>query len=337
MHSDMNEDVTPQSSTGNQTQDVDDGVQDMAPVDADSSPADDVAEDTLSIVQDVAGAEASTEAPESSTDGDENGDAADQGLSDEDIENLPFGKHPRFQQVLGRVKDAEAKVEELNAKAAEFETDAARYRNVEAFLQNNSLSADEAAGGLEVLALAKTDPVKAWEQIKPWVSQLATAAGAIVPPDLQKRVQEGHMTPDAAREMAMAKARSTTADNQRQMAAAQMERQQQEQARNAVVASVVNWETERKLRDPNFDSKYNALQREVAFIQTQEGRPADPAGVKHQLDRAYAAVNKTFAPAAPKPAVKKAIKPVVGGQSAGKPSADMPSTVNIIDDVMARG
>jgi hypothetical protein len=336
MDPDENTDVTAHSSSDN-TQDVTDGVQDMAPVDAESSPAEDVAEDTLSIVQDVLGEDAETEAQGSSPDGNEEESATDGELSDEDIANLPFGKHPRFQQVLGQVKEANAKVEELTAKATAFETDAARYRNIENFLQTNSLSADEAAGGLEVLALAKTDPVKAWEQIKPWVSQLATAAGAIVPPDMQKRVQEGHLTPEAARELAMANARSSAAEAQRQHAAEQAQRQQQEQAQQLIISTVQSWETDRKMRDPNFDAKQHALQREVAFLQQREGKPADAVGVKQQLDRAYEAVNAAFAPPQPKPAVKKAIKPVTGGQSAGKPTADVPSTVNIIDDVMARG
>lgn len=338
MPPEMNEDVNSPSSSETQTQDVSDGVQDMTPDGADSS-SEDVAEDTLSIVQEVVDAEGEDEAAGSSPDGGEEQTAADtEELSDEDIANLPFGKHPRFQQVLGQVKEAKAQVEALTAKATEFETDATRYRQVETFLQNNSLTDDEAAGGLEVLALAKTDPAKAWEQIKPWVTQLATAAGAMVPPDLQKRVQEGALTPEAARELAMANAKSASAEAQNKAAAERAHRQQQQQAQQLIVSTVGSWEQERRLRDPNFEAKQNALQREIAFLQMQEGRPADAVAVKQQLDKAYAAVNSTFAaPATPKPAPKRAIKPVTGGQSAGKAPAGEASTMSIIDDVMSKG
>lgn len=339
MPPEMNEDVNSQSSGETQTQDVNDGVQDMAPDVAESSPAEDVAEDTLSIVQDVVSAGSEDEAAGSSPEGGEDQTAADtEELSDEEIANLPFGKHPRFQQVLGRVKDAEAQVKELTAKATEFETDATRYRNIESFLQNNSLTGDEAAGGLEVMALAKTNPVKAWEQIKPWVTQLATAAGAMLPPDLQKRVQEGALTPQAARELAVANAKSASAEAQNKAAAEQNAREQQQRAQQLIVSTVGAWEQERRLRDPNFEAKQNALQREIAFLQTQEGRPTDAVAVKQQLDKAYAAVNSAFTPpATPKPAPKRAIKPVTGGQSAGKAPADAASTMSIIDDVMSKG
>ncbi|AUQ95954.1 hypothetical protein PhaeoP66_03212 [Phaeobacter inhibens] len=337
MPPELNEDVNSQSSGEIEINDVADGVQDMPPSDAGSSPAEDVAEDTLSIVQDVVATDSEANAAGSSPDGeegqvDENGDP-----SDEDYSNLPFGKHPRFQQILGQVKEAEAKVEELTAKATEFETDATRYRNIEGFLHDNSLSADEAAGGLEVLALAKTDPVKAWDQIKPWVTQLATAAGAMVPPDLQKRVQEGQLTPEAARELASANARSDAAEKQRQMAAERAQRDQTVQTQQLIASTVDSWETDRRLRDPNYDAKSDALQREVAFLQSREGRPADAVGVKAQLDKAYEAVSAKFVPTPAPAKQKKAVKPVTGGQSAGKPQADAQSTISIIDEVMSRG
>jgi hypothetical protein len=160
----------------------------------------------------------------------------------------------------------------------------------------------------------------------------------MVPPDLQKRVQEGQMTPGAARELAMANARSTAAETQRNAAAEQAQRQQQQQAQQLIVSTVGGWEQERRLRDPNFEAKQHALQREVAFLQARQGKPTDAVGVKQQLDAAYAAVNKTFAvSAAPRPAAKKAIKPVTGGQSAGKAQTDDASTMSIIDDVMSKG
>lgn len=335
MPREIDEDVNPQSSSGTETQDVaDDGIQDMPPSDADSSPAEDVAEDTQSIIQDVVGAEDA--AAGSSPEGEED-QAAEEGgeVSDEDAEyeNLPFGKHPRFQEVLGKVKAAEAKAEE-------FEADAGRYRNVEKFLSDYGLTADEAAGAMQIQALAKTNPVEAWNQIKPWVQQLATAAGAIVPPDLQQRVKSGELTIETAREIASAQARATAADTQRTADLERQQRQQAENARNSIIESVTGWETERKMRDPNFGAKYDALQREVAFLQTREGRPNDVQGVRDQLDRAYDAVNASFKPTAePQQTTtrKKAIRPVTGGQSAGKAHAAPETTMGIIDTVMAQG
>lgn len=329
MPQDMNEDVNSQSSGEIENQDVaDGGIQDLPPSDADSSPAEDVTEDTLSIVEDVVGSDTSEG---SSPEGEEEQveETGEDDAEDGDYSNLPFGKHPRFQEVLGKVKEAEA-------KATQYEADAKRYENVERFIADHGLTADEAAGAMQIQALAKTNPVEAWKQIKPWVQQLATAAGAIVPQNLQQRVQAGELTPDAARELASAQAQVTAAEQQRQMEAQRLQRQQAEQARMGIQNTVVSWETERKLRDPNFDAKYNALQREVAYLQTTEGKPRDIDGVRAQLDKAYDAVSKAYKPSAPTPQ-KRAIKPVTGGQSAGNASATPTNTMGIIDSVLAKG
>lgn len=333
MSFDTEQDVNPESSAGAEEIDVTNGAQDLPPDgEADSSSAEDVAVDTLSIVKDVVGAEAETgSSPDSSEDTEAEGTTEGSGDEGGGYENLPFGKHPRFQEVLGKVKAAEAKV-------AELEPAAQSYRNVERFLADSSMSPDEAASGLQIMALAKSNPVEAWNQIKPWVQELATAAGVIVPQNLQQRVQAGELAPETARELAAAQARATAADQQRQMDVERQQRQQQESARQALVQSVESWETERRLRDPNFAAKYDALQREVAFMQAREGRPNDVTGARDQLERAYTAVNAAYRPAeaAPAPA-KKAIKPVTGGQSAGSPKAELTSTMDIINDVMAKG
>lgn len=336
MPPEVEQDVEAQSSSALENEDVVGDIEDMPSDDAESSPAEDVAEDTLSVIQDVVTEEnpaGSSPDSEEDPDAQTGDDTADE---DADYENLPFGKHPRFQEVLGKVKSAEE-------KAKQFEDDAGRYRNVEKFIADHGMTGDEAAGGLQVMALAKTNPVEAWNQIKPWVQQLATAAGAILPQNLQQRVQAGELTMETARELAQTEARATSADTQRKAEAERIERDRQTQTQQAIVSSVSTWETERKLRDPNFDAKYNALQREVAFLQTQEGRPKDPNGVADQLNRAYEAVNASFTPPQPTPTPtpapqpKRAIRPVTGGQSAGNAQAAPESTVDIIRDRMAKG
>lgn len=276
-----------------------------------------------------AGAEAGSSPDDSEEAAEEAAADPEAGEEGDEYANLPFGKHPRFQEVLGKVKDAEA-------RATAAESDAERYRNVETFLANNGLTGEDAAAALEVQALAKANPVAAWEKVRPWVQQLAIAAGAIVPPEMRQRVERGELTDASARELAAAQARATAADQQRALEAQRLQQQQAQAAQQAVVDSVSAWEADRKLRDPNFTDKYDALQREVAFLQQREGRPRDIAGVRAQLDKAYEAVSKSYRPAAPAPQ-KKAVRPVTGGQSAGKASAAPQNTMAIIDSVVGKG
>jgi hypothetical protein len=95
-----------------------------------------------------------------------------------------------------------------------------------------------------------------------------------------------------------------------------------------------SWEADRRVKDPNFAAKEPLLLREIAYLQQQEGKPKDKAGVLAQLQKAYEAVNKTFkAPAAQQQQQRRpAAKPVVSGQTNnGAAAPDKPrSTLDIV-------
>jgi hypothetical protein len=292
--------------------------------DADSSDAADDAKETASVVRNVVDErEEAPKAPGSSPDGEEEPEEAGAPAPKEpdnvDFSDVPFHKHPRFQQLLRAKKDAEV--------------DAVRYRNVETFLDRSGLAADEAADGLEVLGLAKTDPVSAWERVKPWVEKLAVAAGVIMPSDLQQRVQAGELTREAALELSANRAKVSSYTAKQQFDQQQAERRQQIEYQNSIVNAASNWEAERKLKDPNFDAKVVSLQKEIAYLHATEGRPTTPQGVVDQCNRAYKAVNTAFrasAPAQPQPQRRPAVAPVVGGQAAAPATAAPRSTLDII-------
>ena len=300
----------------------DDQIGDLSDDAGSSTAADETQKDTLSVVRDVvaAGQEAPPEEPGSSPDGEEATVATtdEKTADDENYTDVPFHKHPRFQHLLREKKAAEV--------------DAVRYRNVEAFLERSNLDAAEAADGLEIMGLAKTDPVAAWERIKPWVEKVAIAAGVIMPSDLQEKVQQGLMTREAAIEVSRARAQVQSAQTREQLQRQQAERRSQTEAQQAIVNAATSWEADRQAKDPNFAAKLPALQRELAYLHATEGRPNTPQGVKEQCDRAYAAVNAAFRPPAPaaQPARKPAVRPVTGGQVAGNTVAEPKSTLDIV-------
>jgi len=272
--------------------------------DAASSPA--TGEDDnelLSVVRDVVGARKSDAA--SPAEGEEVSGQAPEGgakkADDENYSDVPFNKHPRFQQLL--------------RKSKAYEQDALRYQNVERFLDDAGLTAEEAHDALQLMGLAKTNPAEAFRQIRPWLEKLVVAAGEVIPEDLRQRVQKGELTEDAALEVS--RSRATTAS----VRAAQSFREQQDQRRQERTAvsdirnAATSWESDRQLKDPNFATKMPAIMKEVLYLQRTEGTPTDAAGVRAQLDKAYKAVN-----AALKPAVQQqrpAVRPVTGGQVAG--------------------
>lgn len=288
---------------------------------ADPSPANDEPKDLLSVVRDVIKPEEAA----SSADGEKAEEPAPEGTAeaeakepdDTDYSDVPFHKHPRFQQLL--------------AKSKEFEADAGRYRSVETFLRTNHLSADEAADGLNIMALAKTDPAKALEQIKPFVQKLLIAAGEVLPEDLRGQVQSGAMPADAAREVS--RSRALLAQREELARRQELDRQAEQHAQQgqALHSAATDWLRDRDQKDPAFQSKYPLMEREVAFLQRTEGRPNTPEGVRDQLKRAYDAVNqqaRVVVPSAPKPAVR----PITGGAA---PSNQAPQPKTMLDAIRA--
>lgn len=275
---------------------------------AEPSTAKDEPEDMLSVVRDVVAA--SEEPASSAAEGEEPvAEATDQEPKEPDntdYSDVPFNKHPRFQELLKKAKSNEA--------------DADQFRKIDGFLKTNHLPLDEAADGLQIMALAKVNPAAALAKLKPFVQKLLIASGEVLPEDLRGQVQTGAMPVDAAREVS--RARATLAQQQALQELSDQRRREEEvnQSRMALVSTARAWVDDRALKDPAFDSKYPLVQREVAFLQRSEGIPPTPEGVRDQLNRAYAAVNKQ-ARIVNTVTQRPAVRPVTGGTAPGNPSA----------------
>ncbi|QDP64095.1 MAG: hypothetical protein Unbinned2301contig1004_21 [Prokaryotic dsDNA virus sp.] len=276
-------------------------------------------EDTLSLIRDaVTEKEDPTEASsaEGEEDGQETGEDDPNEQDDENYSDVPFNKHPRFQKLLAERKT--------------FQADAQRYQNVQTFLDEQGLGAEETAELLTLGGLMKRNPAEAWQRMKPTIQKLLVAAGEVLPEDLQSRVQNGEMSRDAAMDVSRSRMRvQSTERNQTWEQQRAQSRQQQDRAA-AITTAVSTWEQDRRTKDPNFDAKMPALQKEIAWLHTTEGKPNTPEGVKAQLKKAYDAV----AAAAPAPAApsqrRQPIAPVRGGQVAGNARTEPTSTLDII-------
>lgn len=319
------------SSAGSDALDVSTGA-DAQVVDADSSAAQASEKDegTLSLVRDVVDQRKEEPASSASQAEGEGAEAEAAGADtkkepdDEAFSDVPFSKHPRFQQLI--------------RQRNEYRTDAQRYQNVQGFLDSNGLAAEEAADGLLIMATAKRDPVAAWEMIKPWVQNLLVAAGEVVPEDLQQRVQSGELTRDAALEVSRARAAQGSVKTQRTFEEQQAERNSQKALATSLKTAATTWEADRIAKDPNFTSKIEPLQKELLFLQSREGKPTTADGVTDQLKRAYKAVNESIRPAAqPNPRPKSRTVPVTGGQisASGAPQPKPENTLDMIRSVVA--
>lgn len=281
--------------------------------------------DLLSVVRDVVkesrgeGDKAAAASPaEGEDDQETDGKATQKEPDDENFSDVPFHKHPRFQEVI--------------RQRNEFRTDAVRYQNVQKFMDNHGLEAEEGADALLIAATAKTDPAKAWDLVKPWVQNLLIAAGEVLPDDLNQRVQNGEMSREAAMEMSRSRAQIQSVEARQTFAEQRAQRSRETERVTSLMTAAESWVQHRQSRDPNFAAKEPLLMREVAFLQRTEGKPDTVEGVKDQLKRAYEAVNSTFVPPAPQPNPRQrpAIRPVNGGQVNGNARPKPETTLDII-------
>lgn len=277
--------------------------------------------DLLSVVRDVVTESRTTDQTASPAEGVEaNGQSTDEGKAtgaDDEFANVPFNKHPRFQGL----------VRERNA----LRVDAERYTNVQNFIDSHGLTAEEAADGLVIFGLMKTDPVEAWKRAKPTIQKLLIAAGEALPDDLRERVAKGEMSSDAAMEVSRSRASVQAVHASRSFEQQRSQQREQQDAVNAITGAATAWETDRRQKDPNFEAKMQPLMDRVYILQRQEGIPNTPAGVTEQLNRAY----KSLVVAAPKPVIipPRPVTPVRGGQVAGN---QRPETMSTLDIVRAR-
>lgn len=318
------DDVELESSTGNEDPDaVIADVEVAAVADAESSTAADANDDgLLDVVRDVV-SDRRPEAAASSVAGTEIGLDADgkplpAGPDNDTFLDVPFNKHPRFQ----------ALIEQRNG----LREDAGRYQNVVTYLNENNLTADEAANALATFALAKIDPAKAFAELKPWLQELLVAAGEVLPDDLRARVESKELSPEAAQEISRERAKSKSHETARGFEAQRAARTSATNLVTELVSTADAWAKDRRVKDPNFVAKEPLLEREIAYLQSKEGRPKDKAGVLAQLKKAYEEVNKSFkAPAAAVPAIRRpAIKPVTGGAVTGTVREKPKTTLDIV-------
>jgi hypothetical protein len=315
--SNSSDDVTLDDATNDQQ--LENGQQDDGAVGADSSDAqgDNADQGTSGIVRDVV-AKRDGQAAASPADGDEpksEEDATDKPKEedDEDYSDVPFHKHPRFQHLLRKSKT--------------FEEDAGRYRNVQTFMDENGITAQETADAFQFMAAVKQgDYAGAWNMIKPTVQELLVRAGEVLPDDLKQDVADGSISQERAVELSRERAKAKSFEQGRSFDQQRQQRSQQQQAAQQLHGTAVGWARDRARKDPQFDAKQPLLMKEVNWLQSQSrgkegfdqfGIPLTPEGVKAQLEEAY----KNVTLPAPRGANGKFVPKVGDGVAKSRPTA----------------
>lgn len=209
----------------------------------------------------------------------------------EEDAKVPFHKHPRWQKKLETERELRAKVATFEQEAEPLRTKAGQLDQIGQFMATNSLTPDEMAEGMEIMALMKRDPAKALEALRPKLDALEIATGSRFPSDIQERLDAGKIDEEGARELTKtrfeAKANETRADE----ATEQLTQTNAQQLQAGMRTAVQSWEADLKTRDPDYSQKQSfVIDRTRVLAQQNPPKTADDA-VK-LAKQAYEDVNK---------------------------------------------
>jgi hypothetical protein len=289
---------------------------------AQSSSAQDATESTLQDVIAAAVAPKADEAPESSagdsseeadesegeadnTDGEKPAEAA----KPEEEEQVPFHKHPRWQEKLQQER-------ELKAQLEQFKSGHEQYEQIQGFMESNQLAPQEVADGFEIMALMRRDPKSALERLRPLVRDLELFTGERLPDDLEERVRDGVSDRETASEAARMRLLQQQREQEAQAAERRALEQQQQTAQTsaqAMQAAVAAVESELKNGDPDYAKKQAFIADRVRVL-IQAERPSSPEAAVALVRRAHDDIGKQLGQ------IAKERRPVRAVRSADTPT-----------------
>jgi hypothetical protein len=204
--------------------------------------------------------------------------------------DVPFHNHPRWKAMI--------------AERESLKPAAEQYGKITTFMKTNGLSPQEMAEGLHVMALMKTNPVAAYQQLQGYIQNLARFTGDVLPPELKAKVDEGLTDPETAKRLAQLEAerefsyaRQLEIQQRQQAEQEAFARQQAFDNSQQMVSAVMQWEQAEKAKDPDWAQKYEMVQDRVKALLAQQ--PAsNPSDAIKIAQRALADVNARLRPLA---------------------------------------
>ena len=239
---------------------------------------------------------------------------------DETFNDVPFNEHPRFKKLIT----------ERNA----YKEDATQYGKITGFLDQNNVTAEEAAQGLQIMALMKQDPAKALEALQPYVQSLSEVTGATMPDDIQARVNDGYLDEDAGKELARSRGEVARERQMREQVEQRQFQQEQAQSVGQVVSAVTDWETRTRQSDPDYELKQDEMDDRVKVLVAEKGRPQSADAALAMARQAYDEVNARYSQ---KFANKRPIKTASGGKLSGTPTPEPQSLMEAVQAALANG
>lgn len=248
-------------------------------------------------------------------------------------ENLPFGKHPRWKQVLSERNEYREQAQQYEAKAKELD-------QITGFMQENKLNAEEVARGFRIQALLKTDPMQARDELKAIVRQLDEFAGEVLPDDIQAAVDRGEISEEYARQLAHSQqvqryqaeqAQRSQQQTAQEREAAQRERLQREHAERVTQLrdAVTTWEQAKLSSDPDYERLQGLVVKNLQLM-ALEAPPETPEQARALAEKAYSEAKAQARKFVPK---RQTVNPPVNSAHSGSTASAEPEPASMLEAV----
>jgi hypothetical protein len=201
----------------------------------------------------------------------------------------------RFERLLSQRNEARQQFDQVKPELDQ-------HRQLQGYLREHQLAPDDVNMLLGVgSALRRGDYQAFLNGVTPYVMVAQEALGIRIAPDLQKQVDDGLISEDAARDHTRTRHRAAQAEHrlkeQTQTTTAD------EQVRNvaSIRSSVDQWEAGIRSRDPDYAHKADTVRRFSQALLQEKGVPQTPQQAVALVQAAYDEANKVLVSLRPRP------------------------------------
>lgn len=261
-------------------------------------------------------------------------------ISEEELEKYSKGAQRRIRELVEVKKAAEAQVEPLRQEIETIKPKAQRLDELTGYMREHEITPDHLNNALGLTAMINRGNYReALPVLENLLNQVRSAAGEVLPDDLQQRVNLGYITEADAKELNRAKAaeKQTAAQVQKDREKAATERAQREvkQTVDLAVNSAEAWHKEQVTSDPDWNLKRDLVTQRMELELHRlgpQGYPRTEKAVRDLLDQVKKDVEtgiKNFRPA------PKAITPITGNGASPRSTAKPTNMLDAIEQGLA--
>lgn len=257
-------------------------------------------------------------------------DAKADAKDDKDAEPDPsfLDKDPTDEEVGNYSRKAQSRIRDLIEQRNDASARAGRVEPILNFLERNDIPQEDLSVVLDLTARLRHGDFAGFLQgVAPYVDLARQYTGQVLPPDLQKQVQEGYVSPEIARELAQRRANEHVLRSQSTQREQRAQRDVGEATATVIRQTVSNWEQQIRAQDPDYDLKAEVVRRTAQALMQEHGVPQTADQALQYARRAYAEVNeqmKRLRPAPkPTPAVPSATSAARGNSTPNAEPSNM--------------